>query len=338
MIRVGIVGLGGMGNKHFGCHEAIPEVEVVALADVDESRLRPGETSMQINVVTGRAVIDPGKHSLYPCADDLIADPSVELVDICLPTYLHADCTIKALDAGKHVLCEKPMALTYAECRRVLDAASGAPGKLMIAQCVRFFPAYEYLKETVDSGRLGALVQLSMWRGGAPPDWAWDGWLEDHTRSGGQILDLHIHDADFVHHLLGMPRAVYTVGARGFSGGWDVIETDYLYDDGPVVHASANSALPPAFGFEARYQAAFEGGCLLCSTAGEGGVREMAAQEVRRPSLEERDGYQAEIEYFLACIRDGQSPEAALPESSALSVRLVEAERESVESGRVVEL
>jgi len=338
MIRVGIIGLGGMGNMHFGCYEVTAGAVVVALADVERSRLGAGPSERAIDVGSGGAVIDPERHRLYADATELIADPTVDLVDICLPTYLHAEWTIRALEAGKHVLCEKPMAMNSAECEEVLRTASATQGKLMIAQCVRFFPAFDYLRETVDSGRLGSLEQISLWRGGAPPDWSWDDWLTDHARSGGQILDLHIHDADFLHYLLGRPRAVFTTAARGFSGGWDLLSTQYVFPDGPVALAEANSNLPPAFGFESRYMATFEGGCLRYSSAVGQGLAELTEAGITHPQLGERSGYELEIEYFLGCIERDEAPRMARPESSAFSVRLIEAEKESAETGRVVEL
>jgi len=338
MVKVGIIGLGGMGNKHLGCYEHVPGAEVVALADIVSEKLRPGESSLEINIGAGGGRIDPEKQKLYSDGAELIEDPDVDLVDICLPTFLHADYTCRALEAGKHVLCEKPMALSSAECERVLRAAEGARGKLMIAQCVRFFPAYEYLEETVESGRLGRLLQLSLWRGGAPPEWSWENWLQDHRRSGGMILDLHVHDADFVHYLLGRPKAVCSTGARGPSGGYDVVDTEYLFDAPMAVRAGANMALPAGFQFEAHFLATFEKGCLRYSSSSDHGLLEIDPHGSRHPELPEKDGYVEEIAYFVGCIEKDQLPAAVTPESSAFSIRLVEAERESIETGRLVEL
>jgi predicted dehydrogenase len=338
MIRVGIIGLGGMGNLHFGCYGAVDGAEVIAIADVDEERLRPGESSMEINIGEGGARIDPARHRLYADADALIADGGVDMVDICLPTFLHAEYTIKALRGGKHVLCEKPMALTYAECESVLRVAGESPGKYMVAHCVRFFPAYEYLRETVESERFGRLLQLSLWRGGAAPTWSWDGWLLDHARSGGSILDLHVHDADFVHYLLGRPRAVCSTGAVGSTGGFDVVDTTYVFDDRMAVRAGANMTLPRGFGFEAHFMASFEQGCLRYSTADPQGLLELTDDSAHYPELPEVDGYVQEITYLVRCIETDEAPAMVTPESSAFSIKLVEAERESVETGRAVEL
>ncbi|MGD2173984.1 MAG: Gfo/Idh/MocA family oxidoreductase [Candidatus Brocadiaceae bacterium] len=338
MVTVGIIGLGGMGTRHLGCYGQVRGAEVVAIADVVEEKLTPGESSVEINVGEGAGVIDPEKQRLYTDGTELLEDPEVELVDICLPTFLHAEWCERALQAGKHVLCEKPMALDSSECERVLEAARAAEGKFMVAQCVRFFPAYEHLNETVESGRLGPLMQLSLWRGTAPPQWSWEGWLLDHRRSGGGLLDLHVHDADFVNYLLGPPEAVCSTGARGPSGGWDVVDTEYLYEDALAVRAGCNLAMPDSFGFEAHFTAVFQGGCLYFTTREGHGLLEYTHGATRRPELPHRDGYEEEIRYFVRCIENDELPAMVTPESSAFSVRLVEAERESIEGGRMVEL
>ncbi len=338
MIKVGIIGLGGMGNRHLGCYQQMHEAEVVAVADVVEEKLRPGESVQEINVGEGGGNIDPDRQSLYTDGDELIDDPGVEMVDLCLPTFLHADYCVRALEAGKHVLCEKPMALTHEECGRVLEAAADAEGKFMVAQCIRFFPPYEYLNETMESGRLGRLLQLEMWRGTAPPQWSWDGWLLDAHRSGGGILDLHVHDADFINYLLGTPPRVCSTGAKGPSGGWDVVDSIYLYEDRLAVRAGANLAMPAGFGFEARFMAAFEEGCLAYSTAEGHGLLEYTDAGVEQPELPHKDGYEKEIAYFLNCVKNDELPAMVTPESSARSVRLVEAERESVETGGLVQV
>ncbi len=338
MIRVGIIGLGGMGNMHLGCHGGSDGAEVVAVADVNEAKLRPGQSAQQINIGTGGGRIDPEKQRLYTSADELIADDGVDLVDICLPTFLHARYTIEALKAGKHVVCEKPMALTYAECEQVLRAAEGAAGRLMIAQVVRFFPAYEVLKETLESGRLGALKHLSLSRLSAPPRWSWENWLLNHERSGGALIDLHVHDADFVHYLLGEPVAVFARGAKGPSGGWDTVMADYVYGADVAVSVTGSWGLPDSFQFTAGFMAAFEDGCLVHSTAASEPLVELTADGRHAGPMKEVNGYAEELHYFVGCIERGEEPAKVMPASSAFSIKLVEAERQSMESGEVVEL
>jgi len=338
MIRVGIIGLGGMGNMHFGVHDSLDGAQVVALADTDPEKLKPGQSAAEINIGGGGATIDPDKQKLYTNPADLLADPDVDLVDICLPTFMHVEWILKAIEAGKNVLCEKPMALVPEDCAPVLAALKGKKTRLMIAQCIRFWPEYVYLKETVESGRLGALRAAHFWRGGSIPEWSWDGWLKDYKRSGGAILDLHVHDVDFVHYLLGKPNAVCSTGALGPSGGYDVVDTVYLYDEKVSVHSGANMGLPEAFGFEMRYAVAFENGCLIYNCNNSPGLMEITAEGQRHPEVKQTDGYHEEIAYYVKCLEHGELPAMCTPESAAFSIQLASAEIESCETGKLVTL
>lgn len=333
MIRVGIIGLGGMGFMHFGVYDKLESAEVVALADLDEDKLKPGAGSLEINIGEGGAVIDPQKQKLYTNPDELIADENVDLVDICLPTPLHPSYCIKVAASGKHILCEKPMALTSKECEQVLTALEKSQSKMMVAQCIRFWPHYVYLKDTVESGRLGALRSLSMFRGGALPTWTWQNWMVDAAKSGGALLDLHIHDADFVHYLLGRPEAV----CSSVVGTADGVETLYIYDEPISVRAGAFWCMPPGFGFEMSYRAVFEQGCVIFDLRADEFV-EIVGDDVSHPEVSKEDGYQAEISYLIDCIERGEDPVKVSPESAAFSVSLIEAERKSAETGNVVEL
>jgi predicted dehydrogenase len=339
MVKVGIIGLGGMGNMHLGMYQASKDAEVVAIADVDPAKLKPGDSTLEINIGAGGGRIDPAKMKLYSKPDDLLKDPNVELVDITLPTFLHAEYMIKALKAGKHVLCEKPMAMNHDECRRVLKAHDASNVKLMIAQCIRFWPEYVHLQEAIDSGRLGRLLSLSLWRGGALPQWSWDQWLQDHKRSGGAILDLHVHDVDYVNYVLGMPKAVCSTGAMGGTGGYDAVDTVYIYEDGKMsIHGGANMILPTGFGFEMKYAASFQDGCIWYSSSRTPSLTEVRGKEVTHPQVPATTGYAEEIAYMLRCVAEDEEPAACPPESSAETIRLAMAEIESVREGKLVEL
>lgn len=139
---------------------------------------------------------------VYERADELIADKDVDLVSVCLPTHLHAEFAIKALKKGKHVFCEKPMAGSLEECDSMIEVAEKAGRKLMIGQCLRFWPEYELLKDYVENGKLGKLTGLFCFRGGGTPIWSAGNWLLQKDKSGGVLLDQHIHDIDTVNFLM----------------------------------------------------------------------------------------------------------------------------------------
>ncbi|MFW6457604.1 MAG: Gfo/Idh/MocA family protein [Planctomycetota bacterium] len=306
MINAGIIGFGGMGHVHFGVYEESEDANLVAVADTDEEKLGIGNNTQNINIGEGAATLDPKRHSLYSNPPELLDDDNVELVDICLPTYLHADYVIQALEAGKHVLCEKPMAFTSRECERMLEATDNSPGYLMIAQCIRF----------------------------------WPGWLLDSSRSGGALLDLHVHDVDYVQNLLGQPASVFSTGTVGPTGGYDMVDTLYRYDDESndriSVHTGCAWELPAALGFEMKYSVAFEGGAITFSSKDSPTLTEYRDEDTIHPDVPDTDGYHREIEYFIRCIENDEPPRRCSPESTASSVQIARAEEESARTGQIV--
>ncbi|MBE0696782.1 MAG: Gfo/Idh/MocA family oxidoreductase, partial [Anaerolineaceae bacterium] len=151
MIRVGIIGMGGMGWFHASRFFQLPGVQLVAIADIRPDRLE-AKNAPQINIENRVSPPDLSAVQHYPDADRLIAGAEVDLIDICLPSYLHAPYAIRALKAGRHVLCEKPMALNVADADAMIAAAHESGRKLMIAQCIRFWPEYQFLKQTLLRG------------------------------------------------------------------------------------------------------------------------------------------------------------------------------------------
>ena len=146
----------------------------------------------------------------YANLDDLLRDPQVDLVDIALPTAQHADVAIRALEAGKHVLCEKPMALRLADCERMVAAAKKADRLLMIGHVLPFFPEYDWALKTIRGGEFGSLRGGAFRRVISNPTWLTNFWSPDHV--GGPMLDLHVHDAHFIRLVFGMPLEVTTTG------------------------------------------------------------------------------------------------------------------------------
>ena len=217
MLRVGIIGMGHMGERHINSYKNINNVEVRAVNDV------------RINELKKKFDLEGIK--TYEKLDDLLNDKDIDFVDICLPTFLHKEYTIKALDCGKHVICEKPMAMNVEECDAMIEAQKKSGKFLMIAQCIRFWQEYEILKDYVSKNKFGRLMSLYLLRACQTPSWSWNNWLAQGSKSGGAILDLHVHDVDMVNYLLGMPEAVYSVGANAIKGGRiDILSTQYLYD------------------------------------------------------------------------------------------------------------
>jgi predicted dehydrogenase len=339
MIKVGMIGMGGMGWFHASKLFQLPNVEVVAIADVTPERLE-AKHAVQINIAGDNRPVDFSKVARYGDGSQMIAEAGADVIDICLPTYLHAPYAIEALNAGKHVLSEKPMALNTAQAQAMVAASRKANRLLMIAQCIRFWPEYRFLRDCVRDGRFGKLISLNMTRMGGKPVWSWQNWFLDPARSGGPMVDLHIHDVDFVNYLLGKPDRLYATGRKtAATGAYDVVHSVFDYAGGPQVHVHAGWSNTQV-AFVAIYDAWFENGFIRLD-----GRQNPAVQVFDHPTQVEgrpaefdatHDAYYNEIAYFVDCVKKGVAPTECPPESACDSLGLIEKAIASIESGQPV--
>jgi len=339
MIKVGIAGLGFMGAMHFGVYSRNPRAAVVALADANPAHRAGDWSDLAGNIEGAELAPDLSGVAVYEDARDMFADAEVDVVDVTLPTFMHADFTVAALQAGKHVLCEKPMALDVAGCRRMIDTARTSGRKLMVAQCIRFWPEYAALKQMLDQRRYGKVLAASFTRLGPTPGWSWRQWLMDDSKSGDAVLDLHIHDADFVQFVFGKPRAVFATGAPHSPDGRGHCVAQYIYDDGPCVAAQGGWMGHGAFPFRMAFTVFCEEATVELDFTREPafGVY-LPDGTTETPDVASGDGYEREIDYFLDCVEKDAPVEMVTPESALEAVRLVKAEEESIRTGKIVEL
>ena len=243
MVGIGIVGIGFMGMIHYLAARKLTGGRVVALCSRDPRKLAGDWTSIQGNFGPKGTAMDLSGQAAYSDFEALLADPNVDLVDLCVPNDEHARLAIRALEAGKHVLVEKPIALTARDADAMV-AASAATGRLlMVAHVLPFFPEFAFAAEAVRAGRFGALRAAHFKRVIARPDWSPG--IADSDRSGGPAIDLHIHDTHFIALLCGAPKAVH---ARGVIEGGAVVHlaTQYLYDDPNLAVSAVSGALSQA--------------------------------------------------------------------------------------------
>lgn len=336
MINVGVVGLGTMGQTHLDAYTRVPGARVVAIADKDEARLS-GKSGAQGNIPgQSRGGYDLSDAARYADGLDLIHDPNVQMVDLCLVTPLHARFAVAALEAGKHILIEKPLARTSAEAQQIIEAEAKSSAMAMCAQCMRFWPGWSWLKQAVESKRYGRVRSATFLRFGDAPEAPF---YRDGKLSGGAALDLHIHDTDFVHHLFGMPNEVRSVGYTQISGAIDHLTTFYQYDDIPHVVAEGGWGMHKGFGFQMRYKVVFDNAIALFEIGKDKPLTLVeAGKEPVAVELEPGLGYEYQAAYFVDCIANGRKPERSSIHDAAGSLRILEAEVESVGSGRPVSL
>lgn len=231
------------------------------------------------------------------------------------------------------------MALTSAACRPMIAAAKRARRRLQIGQCIRFWPEYVRARELVKSGEFGRVLSATFQRLSATPAWSWRNWILDPALSGGAALDLHIHDADFVQDLFGLPGAVFSRAARGPFSAYDHIVTQYLYRGGAAITAEGGWIMAPPFGFQMSFQIVLEKATLVFDCTRDPAFKlHPLAGATRIPKVEKGDGYRREIAHFAAVISGARRPVITTPEQSCASVRIIEAEKRSAATGRVVAL
>lgn len=319
-MRIAIIGLGFMGSTHLKGLQAVNGATLTAVAESDPIKRSGDMSSIQGNLGGPGEKFDFSNVAQYATADEVFADPNVDAVDICLPTNLHKPLTLAALKAGKHVLVEKPMGLTRAECDEMIAAAAAANRTLMSAQVLRFFPAYTALKNLLDSGELGPVRTALFRRRCAAP--AWSQWLKQFSISGGGVFDLLIHDVDIANYLFGMPRAVTATGYENLDAGLDIITAQLHYDNIPSVTISGGWHHPASYPFSMEYTVCAEGGTVDYSTNNRPPSLYNAAGGASLLALDDVDGYAAEIQYFADCVNAGVQPEKCMPQNSADSVHI----------------
>jgi len=342
-VRVGLVGVGFMGKTHADIYLKNRNTKLVAFCDIDKKKASGDWSGGGGNLGdAGGKAFNPKTLTSHKTPEALFKDPNVDLVDICLPTYLHAKYTIKALKAGKHVLCEKPLSTKPAEAKKVAAAAKKAKGNLMIAQCMRFWPEWEWLKGAVKSKRYGKVHSAVFRRFASTPTWTWKNWILNAKLSGSALFDLHIHDSDFIRYVFGEPKAVFSVGNGGKAtkGGIDHIVTSYIYPKRSLlVSAEGGWNADPTYGFTMRYTVVFDRATADFDIGREGTmlqVHRKGGKKAQTIKCRASTGWADEIKYFADCIAKRRKPKVTTPEDAARSVKLCEAEMKSAKTGRIV--
>ena len=333
-IGVGVIGLGFMGATHLCAYRKADAAgysnRLVAVSDFDAER-RAGLAAGSGNLDTTQGdqrLFDPAEVAAYERPEELLADERVELVSICTPTRTHVELAMQALDAGKHVLLEKPVALSSTEVRRLSEYANTKPTLCMPAMCLRFWPAWSWLKQQIEQGTYGPVRSAVFRRLGSRPGWA--AFYADAEQSGGALFDLHIHDADFVHHCFGAPDAVQATGTL------DHVTAFYRYTHGPR-HVVAEGGWDHSDGFP------FQMGFTVIFGQATADFELGRAPELRLSrdgacqavELSDLDGYDGEVRHLLTAVRNGETRLLASLSDAVLLTEMLECERDSLERAPV---
>lgn len=301
MLKVGLIGCGFMGTMHANCYKNIEGVELKAFADIrreNAEKLAEGTSA-----------------DIYGDGYDLINNADVDIIDICLPTYLHSEYAIAAMDKVKYVFVEKPVALTKEQGAQMIEKAEKAGANIQVGQVIRFWDEYVELAKIIKSGIYGKIINANFRRISPIPTWGWNDWLLKNELSGGAAQDLHIHDMDYVLSLFGKPNSLKTV--KNIIGEKSSYINSLLTYDDFVVGVEGTWGLPGTHPFEATFRVVFEkavvenaGGKFMLYT-------DTSAEEIKIEkndnlgagfeggNISDLGGYYNELVYFTNCAKNG---------------------------------
>ncbi|SEG16704.1 Gfo/Idh/MocA family protein [Paenibacillus sp. UNC499MF] len=325
-MKVAVVGCGTMGTVHGTDYSLLPGVELTGVCDLDRE--------------TARDLAGHLETIAYFSFEDMMAEAEIDAVSIALPTHLHKEYVMKAADLGKHVICEKPIALTLEDAEEMISYCQEKGVRLFIGHVVRFFPEYADLKRKLDSGAAGEPGVAHLKRVGSHPGTAKD-WYNDFDKSHGVIMDMMIHDIDFARWAYGEVREVFALNRR--SADQDYALVTLRFESGAIANLEGHWGYPGAFSTAAEF--AGKSGIIRMNSGDSNslkllrkGAAKASASRVQVPkSPSYQDPYYYELEHFITCIREDKEP-LVTAEDALRALEIVLAALESARTGQPVRL
>lgn len=337
MVKVGIIGTGFIGDTHAEAYKRIENAELVGVVNRGEEK--------------GKEFAKKFECKFYKTIDELLEADEVDAIDVCVPSYLHKDIVKKAANAGKNILCEKPVALSLDDADEMIDAIKKNNVKAMVAHVLRFWPGYVKAKEIIDSKEFGApLYALCERLLAITPGWRGeDHWAYKEELSGGVPMDVQIHDIDYLIWLFGMPKSVKSQGLFNKKlGGWAHMGSLFEFKDKVSGFAEAGWAFRGAFPFTMILRIACENGSIeWMFRAGEsfkGSDQEYSLKvfkpdgEIYIPEVENEDPFYLQLKYFIDSIDRDEEIKNATFEDARNTLLTTLAVMESAKENKVIKL
>lgn len=323
MLKVGLIGCGGMGSIHAECWLALgDQVQLTAIADPCLEKVKKYASR------SGARMFETGM--------SLLEQAEVDIIDICVPTYLHTEHAVEAMRRGRHVFVEKPVCLRESEAQLLLKTQKETGVCVQVGQVIRFWDEYAWLKAEIDRGTYGKVISGSFVRLSSRPKWSWEDWYNDETKSGTMALDLHVHDADFIRYLMGRePDRIDARAVRDADGVIQQIYAAYNFGD-TVITAEGCWNYPDNFPFGMRFRIRLETALVILDNDGtltvylENGDK--YHPEIRKEFETEMDAginisslgaYYKELRFFSELVENGNKKAAAPLCEAVESARLV---------------
>lgn len=325
MQRIGLVGSGFMATTHANSYQEISDAEVVAVASLDENR------------EVFAAEHAPGAE-VYADAEEMMDDADVTAVDVCTPTPTHRLLVEAAAERGLDAFCEKPLARTAADADAIVDAVENAGVTFMTGHVLRYFPEYAEAKRRIDAGEIGTPGTLSTERLSSPPRYGSDSWFGDKDKSGGVLLDMAIHDFDYLRWVVGEVERVFARTTEWDDGHLNQHSSVLLrFEDGATGNVEASWGYPEGSPFVTSYELAGDEGLLEFDARDENAIRVSGGAEGTKAPASPlaKSPYTRELEHFVECVETGRDPDIT-PNDAREAVRIALAAIESAERGEPV--
>jgi predicted dehydrogenase len=335
MVRIGIVGIGFMGRIHYLAAQRLAGAKVAAVCSRDQKKLAGDWRNTRGNFGPEPGQVDLTGVKTYSAFERLLADPEIDLVDICTVTDQHAPLAIQALQAGKHVLVEKAIALSTADADAMVAAAKKGGKLLMVAHVLPFFPEFKYAAEAIRGGQYGKVVAAHFTRVIAKPDWSAD--IGDAAKTGGPAVDLHIHDTHFIGLVCGVPKQVFAVGTVE-NDAVTYLTTSYLYGPGgPAITCSSGAVCMKGRPFVHGYEIYLEKATLLYDSGGTPLTLLTADGQSSQPALagggDAISAFTDELQAAVEGVRSGKEPDLLRGQLARDALVLCHRECDSVKRG-----
>lgn len=331
MLNVLVVGGGYIGLSHIAAYKTLADAKLVGVVDMN------GEV--------GAKAAKEAECKHYSTLDDALAAEKVDLVDVCVPTFLHEEFVVKAANAKCHVLCEKPVTFTLESYDRMVNACKENNVRFMVGQVARWWPEFTVIKDYFDQDKLGKIHMIYEKRLAQHPNWAT--WHRDPEKSGGGLYDMNIHDIDFLYSIFGMPKRIYAIGWKSPSGCWNHVSTSLTWADGTQAICETSLEMTGNYPFSIQFRGSGDKGTIEYALAAgfnikddEGGSNFMfypvGQEKAVELDAEQTDMFAQELSAYLSAIINDK-PTPIPPEQSREVLEIILATQRSLEEGIVVE-
>ena len=334
MQKIAIIGAGFVGALHAAaCHNSAC-LELAAICDLNEK--------------AGGALAQKYGCASYTDAQTMLEESGAEIVDICVPTFLHKENILLAAAHKKHIVCEKPVTLTLGDMDEILAAVAGAGVKFMVAQVIRFWPEYLAVKKMYERGDFGQVKMVCLNRLAQQPNWA--GWHKDPARSGGGLYDLHLHDVDAATFFFGEVERVYAVGWKSKTGCYNHVVSTLTFKNGVNAVVEGAWEMTENYPFTMSMRLVGETRTAEYTMRAGFNLEDVASSQrdlylfedgkdpVKAEIDSSEDAYQTQLEYFAGCVEENRPPTVITPAQSREVIRIIGAIQRSIETGQAIDL